>query len=100
MTTTEKPLAELVQELPPDLQTEIRDFVEFLLEKRRRAVLAEAEQHTMENGWPPGYFDRTAGALPDFPEIDHDTGGIDPSLDEHDELRFDPSAGDDSQCAA
>lgn len=42
MATLEKPLAELVQELPPDLRTEVRDFIEFLLAKyegRRPGVL-------------------------------------------------------------
>ncbi|HEV09599.1 DUF2281 domain-containing protein [Sulfurihydrogenibium sp.] len=29
-----KKLSELVEELPPELQQEVRDFVEFLLEKR------------------------------------------------------------------
>lgn len=29
-----KPLVELVQELPPDIQAEVRDFIEFLLVKR------------------------------------------------------------------
>lgn len=31
-----KPLEELVKELPPDCKEEVRDFVEFLLEKRVR----------------------------------------------------------------
>ena len=31
-----KPLEELVKELPPEFQEEVRDFVEFLLEKRGR----------------------------------------------------------------
>src|SRR5689334_1577918 len=92
MTTTGKPLAELVEELPPDLQIEVRDFVEFLLQKRRRVEPPEAR------GWPPGYFERTAGSLPDFPDVDGDMQGIDPALDEtEDELRFDmpgESAGD------
>ncbi len=30
----EKPLEELIRELPPDLRQQVRDFVEFLLEKR------------------------------------------------------------------
>jgi hypothetical protein len=34
--TTAKPLEELMRELPPDLLAEVRDFVEFLLNKRRR----------------------------------------------------------------
>jgi len=29
-----KPLQEMVEELPPDLRAEVRDFVEFLLTKR------------------------------------------------------------------
>ena len=36
MNASVKPLAELVQELPPDVQTQVRDFVEFLLAKHRR----------------------------------------------------------------
>lgn len=31
-----KPLQELIKELPPEFQEEVKDFVEFLLEKRRR----------------------------------------------------------------
>ena len=31
-----KPLADLVQELSPSMQTEVRDFVEFQLAKRKR----------------------------------------------------------------
>ncbi len=36
MSAATKPLAELVQELPPDIHAEVRDFVEFLLIKRAR----------------------------------------------------------------
>lgn len=32
-----RPLSELVEELPPDVQQEVRDFVEFLISKRSRA---------------------------------------------------------------
>jgi len=31
-----KPLEELVKELPPEVEEEVRDFVEFLLQKRER----------------------------------------------------------------
>ncbi|MBI1878728.1 MAG: DUF2281 domain-containing protein [Chloroflexi bacterium] len=48
-----KPLAELVQELPPDVQAEVRDFVEFLLAKRQRKLGGKLRQN-----W--------AGALRDF----------------------------------
>lgn len=34
-TTPEKPLEELIRELPPDLRQQVQDFVEFLLDKRR-----------------------------------------------------------------
>jgi hypothetical protein len=30
-----RPLEELVKELPPELRQEVKDFVEFLLERRR-----------------------------------------------------------------
>ncbi|RLC60976.1 MAG: hypothetical protein DRI80_09820 [Chloroflexota bacterium] len=36
MSTSTRPIEELVGELPPGVQAEVRDFVEFLLEKRRR----------------------------------------------------------------
>ena len=36
MDTTAKSLEELVQELPPDMVAEVRDFVEFLLSKHGR----------------------------------------------------------------
>jgi len=36
MDTIAKPLEELIQDLPPDMRSEVRDFVEFLLTKRER----------------------------------------------------------------
>ncbi len=44
MSTQLKPLDELVRELPPDSQAEVRDFVEFLLEKRKRKVVGKLRQ--------------------------------------------------------
>ena len=41
MDTTAKSLEELVRELPPDMLAEVRDFVEFLLEKRVRVPKAK-----------------------------------------------------------
>ncbi len=69
-------LEEKIRALPPDLQREIEDFVEFLVEKRRHMAPAIV--------WPPGYFEEVVGSIPDFPEIDGDMGGIDPALDETD----------------
>ncbi len=39
-----KPLVELVQELPPDVQAEVRDFGEFLLVKRARKPATKLRQ--------------------------------------------------------
>ena len=51
-------------------------------------------------GWPPGYFEQTAGSLPDFPDVDGETSRLDPSLDRADQdLRFGPPEEDDSQSA-
>jgi hypothetical protein len=61
MTTTEKTLIELVRELPPALHSEVRDFVEFLLEKQRR----ELARHDTANGSSEDFFERTAGSITD-----------------------------------
>jgi hypothetical protein len=55
MSTQLKPLDELVKELSPDSQAEVRDFVEFLLEKRKRKSIGKLRQD-----W--------AGALSDYRE--------------------------------
>jgi LPS O-antigen subunit length determinant protein (WzzB/FepE family) len=44
MSTATKPLIELIQELPPDVQAEVRDFVEFLLAKRSRTPAQKLRQ--------------------------------------------------------
>lgn len=48
-----------IRTLPPDLQREVEDFIEFLIEKRRRAELS---QLAVANGWPPEFV-QTAGAV-------------------------------------
>ena len=53
MSTEIKPLDQLVKELPPESQAEVRDFVESLSEKRRR----KANGH-LRQSW--------AGALEDY----------------------------------
>lgn len=55
VSTQLKPLDELVKELPPESQAEVRDFVEFLLEKRKRKSAGRLRQD-----W--------AGALSDYRE--------------------------------
>ena len=44
MSVATKPLVELVQELPPDVQEEVRDFVEFLLVKHARKPAGKLRQ--------------------------------------------------------
>lgn len=44
MNTSTKPLAELVEELPPDAQAEVRDFIEALLTKRERKPAGKLRQ--------------------------------------------------------
>lgn len=41
-TIPEKPLEDLIRQLPQDLHQEVRDFIEFLLEKRRPVGHANA----------------------------------------------------------
>ena len=53
MNAMTRPLQELIQELPPDVRAEVRDFIEFLLAKRSRRVRA-----TLRQDW--------AGALRDY----------------------------------
>ena len=48
--------------LPPELQREVRDFVEFLVEKHQRVDL---EQQGVTRGWPPRFFAHTVGSIDD-----------------------------------
>jgi hypothetical protein len=48
MSTATKPLEELIQELPPTLREEVRDFVEFLLTKRDRPANRRLRQDWAE----------------------------------------------------
>lgn len=83
-TILEQTLTEIVQELQTEQRDKVREFAEFLLLKQRR----ELAQQATANGWPEGYFERTAGSIPDFP--DRDNQGINPLLDDViDDLRLD-----------
>lgn len=44
MGTQLRPIEELVKELPSDSQAEVRDFVEFLLEKKKRKAAGKLRQ--------------------------------------------------------
>jgi len=48
MSTPTKSLEELIQELPPVLRAEVRDFVEFLLAKHDRPVQRQLRQDWAE----------------------------------------------------
>jgi hypothetical protein len=54
MITLEKPISDVVQDLPPDLQQEVREFVEFLLYKHQR------QSYKLRQDW--------AGALREYKE--------------------------------
>lgn len=45
MSIAVKSLPEFVKELPPDIQFEVRDFAEFLLQKRRQKSRKPLQQH-------------------------------------------------------
>jgi hypothetical protein len=55
MAAIAKALQDLVQELPPDMHDEVRDFIEFLLARRNRD-----EKKVLRQDW--------AGALRDYRE--------------------------------
>ena len=63
MSVNLKPLEELVKELTPAAQLELRDFAEFLWRKQMTPAATDL-------GWPPGFFERFEGSLPDFPAIE------------------------------
>ncbi len=44
MSVSVKPLAELVQQLPPQIQAEVRDYVEFLLAKHQQKLGGKLRQ--------------------------------------------------------
>lgn len=46
MNEQNKSLVELVQELPPDVMAEVRDFIEFLLSKRQ-----STSKYTLRQNW-------------------------------------------------
>ncbi len=55
-------LEDKINTLPNDLRREVEDFVEFLLQKQRRA---ELDQLAVAHGWPRGFVAQTAGSIDD-----------------------------------
>ncbi len=62
---------------------EVEVVVVFQLVERSQIVKTPEEL-----GWPPGFFERTAGSIPDFFEFDR-YEGLDPALDDDVVLDFD-----------
>jgi hypothetical protein len=71
MTPDQMTLEEKIRLLPSDQRREVEDFVEFLLAKLRRA---ELDRMAVEHGWPPSFFDQTAGSIDDPTFIRHAQG--------------------------
>lgn len=59
--TIEEQILETLHALPPEQQAEVLDFAEFLRLRLKSAPQPPAEQAPAE-GWPPGFFEATAGA--------------------------------------
>ena len=51
---------------------------------------AQTPKTPEELGWPAGFFEQTAGSIPDFFEFDR-YEGLDPSLDDDVVFDFDPT---------
>lgn len=56
MTTIERPLADLVRDLPPDMQAQVRDFVEFLLQKRGHSGALHSALDVLDEAPGEGVF--------------------------------------------
>ena len=74
MTIHTPPLTELVRDLPPDIEGELRTYLAYLLQSRA----AEPVPHASRGAFSHEVVRQTAGALPDFPEIDGDRTGLIP----------------------
>ncbi len=73
MTTHAKPLEELIRELPPRGQAEVRDFIEFLLTKQRASPHAEESPER-------GSFEQLFGSWDSGDENSADNERIDADL--------------------
>jgi hypothetical protein len=82
MTVTFDEIIAQIDHLTPAEQARL---VELLAARLARTLstppASEPAQKTPEAlGWPPGFFEQTAGSLPDLP--DRDDAGLDASLDD------------------
>lgn len=53
-------IVEKLKELAPEQLAEVESFVDFLRSR--------ADARTL-SAWPPGFFENTVGAVPDFPDV-------------------------------
>ena len=85
MTTVERELLDLVQQLPVELRGQVRDFAQFLLQKRPSGQEA-AQLHTLRQDWAGALAD--LGTQVDSVALQHQasawmTAGAWPSTDDH-----------------
>jgi hypothetical protein len=79
MTTLDEMIAQ-IDHLTPAEQARLVELLAARLARTLSGPPANAPKPPEELGWPPGFFEQTAGSLPDFPEIDQ--AGVDASLDD------------------
>ncbi|MBE9250933.1 DUF2281 domain-containing protein [Dolichospermum sp. LEGE 00240] len=70
---TQKSILEIVQNLTPQQQEEILNFIEFLQFKSQKydiSTKGKSQQKSPEElGWPPGFFEQTYGSCQDDPIV-------------------------------
>ncbi|MBE9058858.1 DUF2281 domain-containing protein [Sphaerospermopsis sp. LEGE 08334] len=66
-----KSILAMIETLTPEQQEEVLNFIEFLQFKAQKydtETTGKSQQKTPEElGWPPGFFEETAGCLADDP---------------------------------
>ncbi|WP_016951730.1 DUF2281 domain-containing protein [Anabaena sp. PCC 7108] len=66
-----KSILEIIESLTPQQQEEVLNFIEFLQFKSQKHdidIKSQPPQKSPEElGWPPGFFEETAGCLADDP---------------------------------
>jgi hypothetical protein len=77
----QKSILEIVQNLTPQQQEEVLNFIEFLQFKSQKQDIdtkGKSQQKSPEElGWPPGFFEQTYGSCQDDPiVIDDDASFI------------------------
>ncbi|HLP92030.1 MAG TPA: DUF2281 domain-containing protein [Nostocaceae cyanobacterium] len=67
----QKSIFDIIQSLTPEQQEEVLKFIEFLQFKAQKHDIDQESQPQQKSpeelGWPPGFFEETAGCLADDP---------------------------------